>query len=211
MSVRAIYQESSLLISYSSSAVFTTSEMKAHLRVTGSSEDSLIDSYAKAATRWVENYTRRLMLPGTVTEIFTSSPGTGGTAVMLSSGAMVFSPPDFFSLKIGNPISITSVSANTADDTATFTPLSTTSLLNADFNKPRVYAPDGWTFGSISPFQIKIVYAAGYANAAAIPEDIKIGIRLVCADMFENRMDSVRQMPTAAEMYLGPYKVEQGI
>ena len=206
-----IYQESSLQISYNSSAVFTTSEMKAHLRVTGSSEDTLIDTYTKAATRWVENYTRRLMLPGTVTEIFTSAPGTGGTAVMLTNGAFTFTPPDFYSLKIGNATSITSVSANTTDNTASFTALSTTSLLNADFNKPRVYAPDGWTFGTISPFQIKIVYAAGYANAAAVPNDIKVAIMLVCADMFENRMDSVRQLPTAAEILLATYKVEQGV
>lgn len=206
-----IYQESSLAISYSASAVFTTAEMKKHLRVTGSSEDTLIDTYIAAATRFVENYTRLLMLPGTVTEIFTSMPATGGTAVMLPTGATVFAPPEFYALKVGNATSITSVSANTTDATGTFTALSTTSLLNSAFNKPRVYAPDGWTFGSISPFQIKIVYAAGYANAASVPNDIKVAIMLVCADMFENRMDSVKQLPTAAEMLLSPYKVEQGV
>lgn len=206
-----IYQESSLNISYSSSAVITTAEMKAHLRVTGSSEDSLIDTYIKAATRWVENYTRLLLLPGTVTEIFTSTPTTGIQPVLITGSVMVVAPPEFFSLKIGNATSITSVTANTTDATGTFTPLSTTSLLNADFNKPRVYAPDGWIFGSITPFQIKIVYAAGYANAAAVPNDIRVAIMLVCADMYENRMDSVKQLPTAAEILLSPYVVNQGV
>lgn len=206
-----IYQESSLNISYSSSAVITTAEMKAHLRVTGSSENDLIDTYTKAATRWVENYTRLLLLPGTVTEIFTSTPTTGIQPVLFTGSTMVFSPPDFFSLKIGNAISVKSITANTMDDTATFTALSTTNVLNTGFNKPRIYAPDGWIFGNISPFQIKIIYAAGYANAAAVPNDIKVAIMLVCADMYENRMDSVKQLPTAAEVLLSSYVVNQGV
>lgn len=206
-----VYQESSLSIAYSESAVFTTSEMKSHLRVTNSSEDTLINTYIAAATRFVENYTRLLMLPGTVTEIFTAVPGSGGMPVLTSDFATVYSPPAFYSLKIGNPIALTSVSANTTDATGSFTALSTTSLLNAAFNKPRVYAPDGWTFGTISPFQIKIVYSAGYANAAAVPNDIKVAIMLVCADMYENRMDYVKQLPTAAEILLSPYVVNQGV
>lgn len=193
------YQESSLNISYSTSAVLTNSEMKAHLRVTGTNEDSLITTYVAAATRFAENYTRLLMLPGTVTEIFSMIPGNSGV------------PSEFYSLKIGNAMAITSISANTTDSPEDFTAMSSANVLNQHFNKPRVYAPDGWEFGTVSPYQVKIVYAAGFADAASVPSDIKVAIMLICADMYENRMDYVKQLPTAAEILLSPYVVNQGV
>lgn len=205
------YQESSLNISYSTSAVLTNSEMKAHLRVTGTNEDSLITTYVAAATRFAENYTRLLMLPGTVTEIFSMIPGNSGVPLMQSTGAVVFMPSEFYSLKIGNAMAITSISANTTDSPEDFTAMSSANVLNQHFNKPRVYAPDGWEFGTVSPYQVKIVYAAGFADAASVPSDIKVAIMLICADMYENRMDYVKQLPTAAEILLSPYVVNQGV
>jgi len=205
------YQESSLEISYNASLPITVSEMKTHLRVTGSSEDTLIETYTRAACRHVENLCRICLLPATVTQYFTRLPGITGVPVMLENGATVYYPFDYFSLGIGNATTVTTVSANTTDAPTTFTNMTTTTVLLTGFNRPRIYAPDGWTFGTISPYQIRIIYAAGYADTSSIPADIKTAAMLVCADMYENRMDSVKQLPTAAEILLQNYMTMQGV
>jgi hypothetical protein len=117
----------------------------------------------------------------------------------------------FFSLAIGNATAVTSITCNTVDNlTAEFAITSDWTLVK-DTNKPRVYAPEGLEFtGSVTPHSIAITYTAGFTECG-IPPDIKVAIMLVCADMYENRMDSVKQLPTAAEILLSPYVVNQGV
>jgi uncharacterized phiE125 gp8 family phage protein len=191
------YQESSLKINYGNDVIFSVDDMKKHLRVTGNSEDSLIEIYIKAATRYVENYTRLLLAGGTSKQVF-FSPTT-------------MDNKQFFSLAIGNATAVTSITCNTVDNlTAEFAITSDWTLVK-DTNKPRVYAPEGLEFaGNVAPHSIAITYTAGFTECE-IPPDIKVAIMLVCADMYENRMDSVKQLPTAAEILLSPYVVNQGV
>jgi uncharacterized phiE125 gp8 family phage protein len=172
--------------------------MKKHLRVTGTIEDSLIETYIRAATRHVENYTRLMLSAGTAVQVF-AAPNT-------------LDSKQFFSLAVGNAISVASIQCNTIDSATTFdNDITSDWALIPDFNKPRVYAPNGLEFANDAiPYHIKITYTAGYGTGAT-PNDIIVAIMLICADMYENRMDSVKQLPTAAEVLLSSYVVNQGV
>lgn len=191
------YQESSLKIIYSNDIILSVGDMKKHLRVTGNDEDSLIEVYIKAAIRYVENYTRLLLVEGTAQQIFIRPTTMDNT--------------QFFSLAIGNAIEVTSITCNTEDDLTVQKAITSDWTLIANTNKPRIYAPKGLEFtDNVTPYQITISYRAGF-DECDIPSDIKVAIMLVCADMYENRMDSVKQLPTAAEILLSPYVVNQGV
>lgn len=207
------YLESSVSIAYAATAVLTTAEAKAHLRVTNTAEDSLIDAYVLAAQRFLEERYQLVLIDAPVTEIFTRTPGgySATSQLFLYPFDGVTAENSFFSLSIGNATTLTSVTANTVDDTATFTAMSTTKVLDPGFNRPRVYGPNGWEFGSISPFQIKVIYRAGWANAAAVPDIIKVVVRLMVADMYENRIDSPREMTNITEVLMRPYATMAGI
>jgi len=187
------------------------SDMKAYLRVTGTVEDSVITDMIYSAARHVENYCRLLLLPGTVTEIFTKLPVSGSNPIYNPASLVTWWPNSYFSLGVGNLISLTSVSANTTDDIATFTAMSSTKHVDSGFNRPRLYAPEGWEFSGISPYQIKVVYTAGYADAASVPAPLRNALKRICADMFENRMNGVDELTTAAEILMQDYVVIQGV
>jgi uncharacterized phiE125 gp8 family phage protein len=54
---------------------------------------------------------------------------------------------------------------------------------------------------------INVTYQSGYANAAAVPAAIKKAMLMLIADSYQNRQDSVKQLPTAVEYLLNPYRV----
>lgn len=190
-------QESSLNITYSSDLIVSVSDMKKHLRVSGSSEDSLIEVYIRAATRHAENHTRLMFAMGTVTQVFTRP--TTLTSIQ------------FLSLGIGNAVTVTDISCNTLDNSLFDNAVTSDYTLLLGTNKPRVYAPNGLTFeNDVTPYQISVTYTAGNATGAT-PKDIIVAIMLICGDMYENRMDSVKQLPTAAEVLLSSYVVNQGV
>lgn len=203
------YQESSLKITYSNDIILSVDDMKKHLRVTGNDEDSLIEIYIKSAMRYVENYTRLLLLDGTVQQVFIM-PTTVSANQLLITGYTVINN-QFLSLAIGNAVTVTSITCNTDSDMVTQKAITSAWRLLANTNKPRIYAPEGLLFAdNVNPYQITVSYTAGFAECD-IPSDIKVATMLVCADMYENRINSVKQLPTAAEILLSPYVVNQGV
>jgi uncharacterized phiE125 gp8 family phage protein len=58
--------------------------------------------------------------------------------------------------------------------------------------------------------RVRVYFSAGYANAAAVPEDIKSAIKLILGHLWENRQDvvlgtQVNKLPKASEYLLFPY------
>jgi len=203
------YQESSLKITYSNDVILSVDDMKRHLRVTGNDEDSLIEIYLKSAMRYVENYTRLLLLEGTAQQVFTLPMMVSSTQFLITGSTLINN--QYLSLGIGNAISVTSITCNTESDLTTQKAITSTYKLLANMNKPRIYVPDGLIFtDNVAPYQITVSYTAGFAECD-IPNDIKVATMLVCADMYENRINSVKQLPTAAEILLSPYVVNQGV
>ena len=54
---------------------------------------------------------------------------------------------------------------------------------------------------------ITITYKVGWASAAAVPEDIKDAIKLIIARLYLVREDTVFKMPTSAEYFLNPWRL----
>jgi len=188
------YKPSSVSFTPSATLPVSVEDAKAHLRVSGSSEDALITLYIQAAARYLEEAHGLLLLDTTVTEIFTDLPGEEG----------------YYSLTRGPVSTLTSVTGNTVEGTGTFTAPTGTTVLNAAHNRARVYAPDGWDWG-FNPWQIKIVYKAGWASASAIPAPVRLGVLLLVGDLYENRQDSVTGLNTNAHRLLQPYMVVPGV
>lgn len=178
------YLDTSILVTYSDDLPVTLEEAKAHLRVTHSSEDDLIETYIFAAARIIEESNQIALLPATVTQQFDRIP-ENGSYVDLSYPA----------------IELTTISYNTIEAPASYASMSG-AVIDIGFNRPRIYAPDGWPSG----WMLKVVYECGYATPEAIPKPLKIAVLLTLSDLYENRTDSVKAMPTAAELITRPYR-----
>jgi len=50
-------------------------------------------------------------------------------------------------------------------------------------------------------------YVVGYSSASDVPAPLRQGMLLVIADMYENRIDSVKRLPTASEYLWNPFRV----
>jgi uncharacterized phiE125 gp8 family phage protein len=75
-------------------------------------------------------------------------------------------------------------------------------------SRPARISPDNGWFGTYETINAVFVrYVAGFANAAAVPAPLKHGMMLVIGDMYENRTDSVKRLPTASEYLWNPYRV----
>lgn len=74
-----------------------------------------------------------------------------------------------------------------------------------------IYAAVGAAFpsvqsGAINP--IKVTYVAGYGLATDVPKPIKQAMLLMIRSYYDNRHDSVRNMPTASQSLLSKYRVK---
>jgi uncharacterized phiE125 gp8 family phage protein len=178
------YLDTSISVTYSSDLPVTVATAKQHLRVTHSSEDALIELYLRAAIRVVEENAHITLLASTVTQIFDAIPAPG----------------QYVDLSL--PLtSLTSMSYNTVEAPADFTTF-TVGVIDAGYNRPRIYAPDGWPDG----WQMKVIYTSGY-TAETIPKPLIVAVLLTLSDMYENRTDSVKQLPTAVDHLIQPFKV----
>lgn len=164
--------------------VLTTAEAKAFLKVNSSGEDTLIDALVAGATEHAQNYLEQAFVTQTVTEKFDEL----GPVLRLS---------------IHPVISITSVKyidENGAEQTLA------ADQYNADtYAKRAVIEPAynvSWPTARAQLNAVTVVYQAGYGAASSVPEDIKLAIRQIVADAFDNRQDSVKQLPTSSKYLL---------
>ena len=184
------------LITAATGLAVTLIEAKAHLRVDGANEDTLITALIGAATQAAEQLTGRALMAQTWEVTLDAFP----SAVSLTRVPVQ---------------SITSLTY--ADSAGTATVLSNTlyALDNADdfgwaYVVP-VYA-GVWpaTRGEINAVRVR--YVAGYADAASVPESIKAWIKLQVGAMYENRESEVIEKGAAitlgfADRLLDRYKV----
>lgn len=67
---------------------------------------------------------------------------------------------------------------------------------------PTVQTMDGGmlmlTLPTAGKVSTKVTITSGYADAASVPNSIKLAMRLMICDWYENRNDNVRRYPTAA-------------
>lgn len=159
------------LITAATGLAVTLVEAKAHLRVDTSDDDTLITAMITAATEAAEQATGRAIMPQTWELTLDEFPA----ALELTRV-----PVD----------SITSVTYVDLDGTDQSLSALLYSLDNADDFGPAYVVPaygTEWpeTRDEINAVQVR--YAAGYTDAAAVPESIKSWIKLQVGAMYENR------------------------
>jgi len=186
----------------------TLAEAKAHLRVDFTDDDTLIESLIGAATAAAEEFTNRALMAQTITHVLPGFP----------SGDMFRNPFAAIRLFRSPFASLTSITYYDADDAAQTLDVSgnDADVIVVSTAEPATISPwitnmaDGWPATNPDrPNAVTIVYAAGYANAAAVPKPIKQAMLLMIGAWYERREDSVQNLPKASEMLLMPFVVRE--
>jgi uncharacterized phiE125 gp8 family phage protein len=172
----------------------TLAEVKEFLRVDHSDDDATLAIFIAAARQLCESYTRLALMPTTFEEYFDDFPQYTGTykdEIHLSRSPV--QSITYVKYIDGNETTIT---ANAADYK--------TDLIS----RPARISPDNGWFGTYETINaVFIRYVAGFADAASVPAPLKHGMLLIIGDMYENRTDSVKRLPTTAEYLWNPYRV----
>jgi uncharacterized phiE125 gp8 family phage protein len=149
----------------------TTAELKAHLRKTTTDEDTLIATYGVAAREWCEEYTGHILNQREVTDSFAAWG-------------------DYLTLRY-QPITV-------GDPTPALTVTFTNEFGGETEYEDRVIRDQIYPWKIVPPYgfpfpilgdngAIQVVYTAGYASAAAVPELFKIAIKLLVTSFYINR------------------------
>jgi uncharacterized phiE125 gp8 family phage protein len=187
-------QKTIQIVTPPASEPLTLAEVKEFLRVDHSDDDVTLAIFITAARQLCESYTRMALLPTTFEEYFDDFPQYSGDykdEIRLSRSPV--SAVTYVKYIDGNETTITANAADYKIDT---------------ISRPARISPDNGWFGTYETINAVFVrYVAGFANAAAVPAPLKHGMMLVIGDMYENRTDSVKRLPTASEYLWNPYRV----
>lgn len=158
-------------------------DMKDHLRVTHTLEDSLIEGYAIAATGAVERETQRLLQVRAVTLSLPDLP-TGREPIELPGG----------------PVS--SITSVTADGTAI-------TGCTALGDGPAILLPAAdWPIVTGEGYPVTIVYQVGHASP---PLELLMAVKLMAAHWYENRSavgaSNMAELPLAVGYLIGQHRI----
>lgn len=182
----------------------TLAEVKAHLRVTHTDEDSLIQIYSHAATATCENWMGRALVKRTYRLTVDSFNADGIVLPM---------PP---------LIEVLSVTYDDADG-AEQTLVVGTDYFVDDANQPAwVLNIADWPTPMDTANAVRIEYTAGYVDdglspmVGLIPWDIKAAILLTVGKLYSTREDivigsTVVNIPNGAHELMRPHRVELGM
>lgn len=172
-------------------------DVAAHLRLDGTAQQALIESYIKAARMAVENITARALIHRTLRLVLDE----------WCSVITLAKPPIS---------SITAVSVTLLDGSTVTVPPTAYRLLLGDA-ETRLLIPNTAAVASpgIAAGGIAIDYVAGYgATAAAVPQAFKTAMQLLIGAWYDQRVPNALSshgglMPAAALALLEPYKVKR--
>lgn len=171
----------------------TLEEVKAALRVTSDDEDAYIGALLAAATRYVETATARQLVTATWT-----------------MGMDCFHP----TITVPKP-PLQSVSSITYVDTSGTTQTLSASLYQVDTaSLPGRIIPaygESWPSTREVLAAVTVVFLAGYGGASAVPDELKLAIRMLVGHWFENREpvavgNIVSDIPMSVEALLSHYR-----
>ena len=178
------------LITDPATKVVAVSDIKSHLRIDTSDEDTLLGLYIDAATEMAENYCGRHFISHTYKLYFNS---------VVSKASLVF--PDC-RLDTSAPVNWVDEGGSTQDSTGAY--------IDIYSNPSIVYLKSTFSTPSLKEDASNVFwfkYTTGFGAAASdVPEAIKQAIKLIVSDMYYFREDRKRRFPMASEILLQPYK-----
>lgn len=154
----------------------STADLKTHLRVTSSSDDTYIESLGKAAQAQVEAFTSRRLNAVTYDLLLDDWPET-------------------IYLPFAPVASITSIKYYS--DATTLTTWSSSEYEYDIYGEPcRIKPKDGYSWPSqhVMMNAIQVRFVTGYST---VPLEFVEAIKLLVGDMYENRVDAPREKFTA--------------
>ncbi|RWO20666.1 head-tail connector protein [Mesorhizobium sp.] len=194
------------LVTPPATPVVSLAEIKRHVRVENSDDDSYLESLVSAATGMVDGadgWLGRALITQTWDYALDLFP-------CQRSGSIAVLP-----IPLAPLVSVTSVAYTAADGTDT--PLATFRTFNATSSQPAYIVPaidETWPLTKCEPESVRIRFVAGYGAAGAVPAGIKHAIMLIAGHWYENREDvgdrALAKMPMASEALLMPYRNWRG-
>ena len=172
--------------------VISLAEAKEQLRLESdfTNEDALITSYIKAATLHAQHYTNRFFIDTEVKAYLDAFPSS---AIKLYKGNVTLISA--IKYKDSNHIEQTWSSSNYYTDLI--------SMPGRILPKEDAEYPSD--DGSIN--NVELTYKVGWSDAASVPEDIKIALKLIVSKMYAERENSIYRLPTLAEHFLNPFRL----
>lgn len=179
-------------------ALLTTGEAKAHLRVDHSDEDTFIDFLVEAATSYLDGYS-----------------GILGRALITQTWKVELEEfeDDEVCLPLGNLVSVTSVKYYDLSNTQQTL---STSVYGAytDDSGPYIEVKAGQVWPQVYDREdaIEIIWQAGYGTTtASVPAAIRAGALLLIGHWYRNREavaeGTFAELPMAAQALLAPYRL----
>ena len=150
--------------------VVSVAELKTHLRVSHTDDDTYLQGVIKAAVKFVESYTRMVLPQTTFAAYYDKVDDLWITRTPIQS--------------------ITSIQYYDYSDT--LQTISTNDYYT-DLNDfpARVWFDQEFEVYTDRPAACIVTFVAGYANVANIDDSLKHVIKMIAADMYDQRMNSV--------------------
>ena len=159
----------------------SVTELKSQLRITGTSQDTMLGLLIKAARQHAEDYLRYSII-ATVWELYLDAFPASGEPIWVQKSPVSLGTPSTTTLKYYNTSGVlTTLTENTG--------------YVVDYNSApaRVYEAydKTWPSTRVIPNAVVLKFTAGYANAAAVPDQIKQAILMIASTLYENPSDEV--------------------
>lgn len=176
-------------------------EMKSWARIDDADGDATISGNIVAARRWVETFTQRALITQTYTYKIDRFPGPITTVIELPGGntqsvtTIVYLDPD------GNSQTWTA-SDYIVDET------SEPAVIGLAYNI-------AWPSIREWDLPVTITYPAGYGDDPGdVPEELRTAIKIIAAELFENREDSmigatIASVPWGAKRLAEPFRIHR--
>ena len=182
------------IVTAAASEPITLSEAKNFLRVDHSDDDTLISALITASRQMCEEYTRRILVTTTIDEYFDKFPMNRwenlSNLIYLSRGPVA---------------SITSVKY--VDEIGSEVTITTDQYIIDTISEPaRIQSTAGWFAAAGVVNQVIVRYIVG-TDVSSIPKPLIQGMMLVISDLYDQRNDRVKALPTASEYLWNPYRI----
>jgi len=175
----------------------TRTEVKAHLRIDTTDDNTLLDTLISAARHYAENFTRRAFVTQTLVLRMDAFPATD------------------IELPRAPAASVTSI-AYIDTDGATQTWAAENYTVDVNTKPARIVLaydksyPDTRTVINA----VTVTYVAGYGDATTVPQGIKLAIKSLVGHWYENREgstyhDKVHLVPLAIDALLTQYSIPE--
>ena len=182
------------VVSHHNTQIVSTADLKEHLRITFSADDTYIANLEKAAVQRIEEFCNIFLLE---TSLIQYGFDINDVSILYKSPIAGINIPVLYVYQNGAWVAQTGVEFITKA------------------KPPRMYI-NNTTIGtpdSDIKQKYKVEYRVGYDSVADIPDPIIQCIKIVVADMYENRQSvivgrTVSEIPRTAQYLMNPYKIQ---